>query len=724
MGVDRIAVLPLEPIAGGVMSEPPRLADGPPDSAADRLDSWKEIAAYLKRDVSTVQRWEKREGMPVHRHVHDRLGSVYAFRTELDAWWLSRNPRLDADDSPVAISPASEHLTSARPLASGEPAADRANVVRLESDVPTGAASTAPRRRLHLLWWTLAAVAVFLVASLLWFLERADSFWQNPISDARFQQLTDFEGTEQAAAISRDGRFVAFLGDRAGPMDVWVTHVGTGLFHNLTRGNIRELDNPDVRTIGFSPDATLVSMWIRRSSTTNPADISVWAVPTLGGEPRPYFEGVAEFDWSADGGRLVYHTPGPGDPLFVKDRAGQPERKVWVAPAGFHGHFPVWSPDGTFIYFVYGALPDRLDIWRIAPTGGSPERITFHDSRVTHPVFLNRRTLLYLATTADGAGPWLYGLDVERRKPHRLSFGMERYTSLAASADRRRLAVTVANQTGTLWRAAITEGSAEKPAASRITLPTTRGRSPRYGRNYLLYVSARGDSEGLWKLADETATEVWSSAGARVIGGPAIAPDGWHVAFSAEERGRTRLYVMNADGSALRPLSESLEPRGAPAWAPDGRSIAVPITVDGEPRLVSVSVDGQTVAPLVSEYSVDPAWSPDGEWLLYSGPDVGTTFQVRAVRADGRPHQFKALTLSRGARRVAFLRGRRALIVLRGEIKQKNFSLIDLETGTERPLMNFARGFIIGDFDISPDGREIVFDQVQENSDIVLIDLK
>jgi hypothetical protein len=44
----------------------------------DRLDSWKAIAAYLNRDVTTVQRWEKREGMPVHRHLHDRMGSVYA----------------------------------------------------------------------------------------------------------------------------------------------------------------------------------------------------------------------------------------------------------------------------------------------------------------------------------------------------------------------------------------------------------------------------------------------------------------------------------------------------------------------------------------------------------------------------------------------------------------------------------------------------------------------
>src|SRR5215207_7987597 len=63
----------------------------------DRLDSWKEIAAFIKRDVKTVQRWEKREGMPVHRHVHDKLGSVYAFRADLDAW--SRNRRLSTSET-------------------------------------------------------------------------------------------------------------------------------------------------------------------------------------------------------------------------------------------------------------------------------------------------------------------------------------------------------------------------------------------------------------------------------------------------------------------------------------------------------------------------------------------------------------------------------------------------------------------------------------------------
>jgi TolB-like protein/Tfp pilus assembly protein PilF len=63
----------------------------------DRLDSGKEIAAYLSCDVTTVQRWEKREGMPVHRYLHDRMGSVYAFSSELDAWVRSRKVRLEQE---------------------------------------------------------------------------------------------------------------------------------------------------------------------------------------------------------------------------------------------------------------------------------------------------------------------------------------------------------------------------------------------------------------------------------------------------------------------------------------------------------------------------------------------------------------------------------------------------------------------------------------------------
>ena len=63
------------------------------EDPGNRLESWKEIAAYLNRGVRTVRRWETEEGLPVHRHVHRTLGSVYAYKSEIDTWRRSRPGR-------------------------------------------------------------------------------------------------------------------------------------------------------------------------------------------------------------------------------------------------------------------------------------------------------------------------------------------------------------------------------------------------------------------------------------------------------------------------------------------------------------------------------------------------------------------------------------------------------------------------------------------------------
>jgi len=76
-------------------------------------------------------------------------------------------------------------------------------------------------------------------------------------------------------------------------MDVWVTQAGSGQFHNLTRGSMRELVNPSVRTLGFTADGAFVTFWIRKQGSSG-GDISIWAVPTMGGQAKPYLEGAAE----------------------------------------------------------------------------------------------------------------------------------------------------------------------------------------------------------------------------------------------------------------------------------------------------------------------------------------------------------------------------------------------------------------------------------------------
>lgn len=667
----------------------------------DRLDSWKKIASYLKRDVSTVQRWERREAMPVHRHQHDKLGSVFAYRPELDAWWESRRTRLTLE-SVESEQPTRSLQTTADPPAKSVPRARSARLVGV----------------------TVAAGSVLIVGVLAWFAAESGYFWRSPLAEAKFTRLLDFAGTEQAAAISRDGRFVAFLADRDGQIDAWLSEVGSGTYRNLTHGALRDLVvvNPSVRALGFSADSSLVSIWTRRADGSQTGDVNILAVSTAGGRLRSYLPEVGEFDWSRDGMRLVYHTTAPGDPLFVRELGKPGDRRIYVAPAGVHCHFPVWAPDGAFIYFVRGVPPDDWDIWRIHPSGAGLERLTLHNSRVSYPVMLDRRTLVYLATDADGSGPWMYALDVERRRPYRISSGLEGYSSLAGSADGSRLVATIANPRTSVWRMSLSTDRTTAISARDPTPVLANAVAPRLGADFLLYVSWRGERQGIWSLAHGTTREIWSSPHSRIIGGPAVAPEGRRIAFSVEDGGRTLLYMMDSDGSHVRVLTNSLILRGSPGWAPDGQSVVSAAVRDGEPRLMRILLNGDPPLPLVSQYSIDPVWSPDGRFLVYSGADVGTTFPLLAAAADGRPYQLPSVMLTRGARRVAFFHDTQSLVILGGEIVHKNLLLLDLRTGAQRLLAELPSDFEIRDFDISADGSEVVFERAQANSDLALIE--
>ena len=96
------------------MSPLEQLQSVSPAGPEDRLDSWKAIAAYLGRGVRAVQRWEREEGLPVHRLAHEKRGSVYARRREVDAWWESRRRSLASD---VSDSNSTEAVSSAAAVA-------------------------------------------------------------------------------------------------------------------------------------------------------------------------------------------------------------------------------------------------------------------------------------------------------------------------------------------------------------------------------------------------------------------------------------------------------------------------------------------------------------------------------------------------------------------------------------------------------------------------------
>jgi len=235
-------------------------------------------------------------------------------------------------------------------------------------------------------------------------------------------------------------------------------------------------------------------------------------------------------------------------------------------------------------------------------------------------------------------------------------------------------------------------------------------------------VSSGGARRGIWKYANGTATELWSDASADRVGAPSISPDGHRIAFAVERRGATQLYAVDNDGRNPKVLTRTLALTGDLAWAPDSQSIVGAIVSDGGPRLARISFDATPPQPIVSDYSVDPVWSPDGKYFVYSGAQTATIFPLRASAPDGRPYNMPGVILTIGARRVAFVRNSGSLVFLRGGIDRKDFWQLDPETGTERRLTDLPAGFVIGDFDVSPDGAEIVFDRIQESSSVLLIE--
>jgi Tol biopolymer transport system component len=335
---------------------------------------------------------------------------------------------------------------------------------------------------------------------------------------------------------------------------------------------------------------------------------------------------------------------------------------------------------------------------------------------------LDARTLLYLATDADGSGPWLYVLDVALKRSRRVSVGLERYTSLAANADRTRLLATVADSRSDLWRVTVGSSGAPVAAVERIAAVSQNAFAPRFGPGYIAYVSSGGARRGIWKYSNGVATELWSDATVDRVGAPSISPDGRRIAFIVEKSGATELYTVNHDGQNPRAVTGTLPLRGNLTWAPDSQSLVGAIVSDGEPRLARIFLDAAPPQSIESDYSVDPVWSPDGKYFVYTGAQVATVFPLRASAPDGRPYNMPGLILTIGARRVAFARSSGSLVFLRGAIDRKNFWQFNPQTGTERQLTDLPASFVIGDFDVSPDGAEIVFDRVQESSSVVLVE--
>jgi Tol biopolymer transport system component len=369
----------------------------------------------------------------------------------------------------------------------------------------------------------------------------------------------------------------------------------------------------------------------------------------------------------------------------------------------------------------------EADLWRLRPDGSDLEQLTEGLKSVSHPTPIDPETVLFCAQDRDGAGPWLWMFDVPTRTSHRISFGVEQYTSLAANADGSRLVATVANQQAVLWRVPIGTEIATERNVEPFPLPTVRATTPRFGPAGLFYVSSRGTDDGLWLHSDGEAMEIWRGTGAAILEAPAVSPGGDLVALELTERNRTRILILSADGAERRELpTGTIEARGGISWSPDGRWIATGGAEGGRSGLFKIPVDGGTATRIVDGLALRPVWSPRGDLIVYAGAQIGPLSRLMAVRADGTPVDLPEIKIlfQQGGTRARFLPDGRGLVYMQGETRLQDFYLLDLTSMQSRRLTRLQDPSEMSTFDVTPDGSAVVFDRLRRNSDLVLIELK
>jgi len=305
----------------------------------------------------------------------------------------------------------------------------------------------------------------------------------------------------------------------------------------------------------------------------------------------------------------------------------------------------------------------------------------------------------------------------------RVAFGTEQYLSIASSADHRRLVAAVANPSASLWTVPILDRPAEDEDAKPMALPTVRALAPRISGQSLFYLSSQGTGDGLWRFEDGKAVEILKGSDEGLFEPPAVSADRRQLAVVLRRDGRRRLHVLSADGSDLRSLAEPIDIDGTVSWSPDGRWIVAGGADDRGPGLFKIPVDHGATVLLLGGSARDPVWSPSGDLIVYTGANVSVDAPLLAVRADGTHVELPAVRVRVEGERYRFVPDGSALVYAQGPFPAQDFWLLDLATKKSRQLTRFNNSAATRSFDVTGDGKQIVFDRVRENSDIILIDL-
>lgn len=564
-----------------------------------RLDSWKEIAAYLNRDLRTLQRWEKTANLPIRRLNKPGMRAVFAYTGDLDEWLQRQSPVPAETADARAVTPASPDPAPSSARRAPSRAAAAAVVVLLGA----------------------VAVATFL------FTRRGPP----PLEVLTARPVTADLGSERDPDISPDGKALAYV---------------SVMPNQRTRIRIRMIDGGESQALTAAPANEWSPVWSPDGARLaflrgDPMDAAtVFTISRLGGEERKIAD-VRPYPyrrtnlighllaWTPDGRHLIVPDRQTGDAsqLFLIDtQTGARQRLTSPAAAAIDVE-PSIASDGRLLLFnrVRGEFQSDVFVQRLgaeyAPDGPPRKLPSTSPWNGTPRLLEQRREVLTSAGNLPRLSLWRQPVDGSGPPVSLGIFGDYAVQSVVHQASGRIVSGTYREQSDVL-RFAIPDDPAQPPAVPPVQgflESTFIDRSPAYSfdGSRIAFISDRTGRRQLWvaTAAGDRPTE-WTQAVEPNPPPPSWSPDASKVAFTGVgPSGNSQLFVADAATRIATAVTHDALEYGHAVWSPDGRflyAVAADKSVFG---IYRVPASGGAAELVLPEYRAARGMDPAGAGL-------------------------------------------------------------------------------------------------------------
>ena len=460
------------------------------------------------------------------------------------------------------------------------------------------------------------------------------------------KRLTNNPEWDGSPSWSPDGHRIAFVSYRDGDGEIYVMNSDGTSLTRLTNSPSHE------EGIAWSPDGQRIAFASEREGNRD-----IYVMNADGSDVRPltnHPSNDASPSWSPDGRQIAFESEREGNQdIYVMNADGSDVRPLTNHPSDDAS--PSWSPDGRQIAFESERERNRAIYVMNADGSSDAKRLTSHSERSWFPSWSpDGRRIAFVSDLND------YGIYVMRPDGSGLAKLADTGTPDGLLAwtipDPTKMPPTptptstpaptpTPTPTSTLVPTA-TSTPTPTPAPTATSTPTPtptltptatptplafqRGRiafeSNRDGNSDIYVINADGT-----ELRRLTNHPEWDQS-------PAWSPDGQRIAFESYRHDNWEIYVMNADGSGVRRLTNHIEGDHAPAWSPDGQRIAFESLRAGEgnKEIYVMNADGTDVRRLTNDLAWDgsPTWSPDGLRIAFES-ERGANGDIYVMNADG-----------------------------------------------------------------------------------------